>query len=103
MPDVTGLKRIAAALRSTRSLEILSLASALGFVLVYSYPFLFEFISGSVREIFTYSLDAVLFLWDLERALSSRFFRLEFNGYGHLYFNLCIVAAYAHSLFAALS
>ena len=69
----------------------------------YSYAFFFESLSHNVREIYTYSLDSMLILLDVERSVSSSWFRLDFTGYGQLYYNLCILAAYLYSLLFPLT
>ena len=82
--------------------DVVCLSAAYVWMAIYSYPFFFKSISGSYREIQTYNLDSTLFLKLVEQSLSTDLFRVDFFDYGHIYFNLAILASYLYSLFAPL-
>ena len=87
----------------SRYAQAIGLALFLLLPVCYSFAFFFDTISNNVREIYTYNLDSTLILLDIERSVSSRWFQLDFTGYGQLYYNLCILISYLYSLLFPLT
>src|SRR5882724_2011100 len=75
--------------------QMLSFAPLLLIVVYFSVHCLVYFsyhMANNEREIYTYSLDSMIILRDVIGSSEAPYFRLDFTGYGHLYYNIAILA-----------
>ena len=72
-------------------------------VAVYSYPYFFESLSHTAREIGTYNLDSVVMLEATKAAMAAPWHQMSFIEYGHFYFNLSMAAAELYRRLAPLT
>lgn len=81
-------------------IALAALVLIIGGMAFYCYPFFFSSLSQNSRQIYTYSLDSMILLRDVQNSLHAHLFRLDFTDYGHLYYNLCIAATSIYAVFS---
>ena len=82
--------------------QIFSFAPLLLIVVAFSIhclPYFSYHMANNEREIYTYSLDAKVILRDVIASSEAPKFRLDFTGYGQLYYNIAILAKSLFSKF----
>ena len=72
---------------------ILCLAPVFAWIAIYSYPYFFESLTHTGREIKSYNLDSGVMLDAVEAAMAAPWHQMSFIEYGHFYFNISMAAA----------
>ena len=91
--------------RDQRSMLIdtLCLLAIFLWLAIYSQPYFFASLAGNSREIQTYNLDSMVMMKGVEDAFAAPWFHMNFNDYGHFYFNLALGIGYVYSQFHPLT
>jgi len=82
-----------------RTAPVLFCAIVLGLAL-YCAPFYFRELAHNYRQIYTYNLDSMILLRDIQQSFYRPRFQLDFVDYGQLYYNVSLGLTWVYSLFA---